>query len=287
VTEAPLALSVAPSSGPRGRLLIACLAVSVLASVVCLEFVWPTLLGQRPPLIWNDFLFALVHYASLGTLLMYPLSRHGDDFLRLFTASRPDHAAIRWAVTTGVASAGVSLVSMFAVFIPLSYLSPGFVQEWLIDPATPIIWTSGDSYMWANIANFLLVALLAPVVEETFFRGLLLPAWSRRFGPMRAMIWSSLFFAVLHPDIVGSFIGGVVLALVFLKTRTLWLPIVMHVTHNTLAWTYEAGELVFFGESQYTLADFQATWWIGLAGFLVGVPLLVRALRRMPVPLAS
>ena len=64
VTEAPLALSVAPSSGPRGRLLIACLAVSVLASVVCREFVWPTLLGQRPPLIWNDFLLALVHYAS-------------------------------------------------------------------------------------------------------------------------------------------------------------------------------------------------------------------------------
>ena len=84
---------------------------------------------------------------------------------------------------------------MFAVFIPLSYLSPGFVPEWLIDPATPIIWTSCDSSMWANIANFLLVALLVPVVEETFFRGLLLPAWSRPFGPMRAMIWSSLFFA--------------------------------------------------------------------------------------------
>ena len=83
MTEAPLALSVAPSSGPRGRLLIACLAVSVLASVVCLEFAWPTLLGQRPPLIWNVFLFALVHYASLGTLLMYPLSRHGPDSITL------------------------------------------------------------------------------------------------------------------------------------------------------------------------------------------------------------
>jgi len=82
----------------------------------------------------------------------------------------------------------------------------------------------------------------------------------------------------LHP--LANIVFGVVTALAFLKTRTLWLPIVIHVTHNGLVWMLAAGGFVFYGESTGTQDDFQASWWLGVTGLVVGVPLPIRVLRR-------
>lgn len=47
-------------------------------------------------------------------------------------------------------------------------------------------------------ALVLAAAVVAPIGEEMFFRGFTLTAWSRDQGPQRALIWSALFFAVVH-----------------------------------------------------------------------------------------
>jgi membrane protease YdiL (CAAX protease family) len=234
----------------------------------------------------GEALFWLVFYSFLLALLMRPLSRSGSS-LRVLIGSRPDPAATRWAVAAGVALLGISLASFYAVFLPLSYAAPGLIESWFIENQSPLIWMRGGLHPLANIVNLFVLALFGPFVEELFFRGLLLPAWSVRFGPRWAVIWSSLVFAVLHVDLVGVFVFGVVTALAFLKTRTLWLPIVIHVTHNGLVWALAAGDLVFHGGSAGTVADFQASWWLGVTGLVVGVPLLIRVLRRMDVLRAS
>ncbi|MBX3029962.1 MAG: CPBP family intramembrane metalloprotease [Chloroflexi bacterium] len=47
-------------------------------------------------------------------------------------------------------------------------------------------------------ALVLAAAVVAPIGEEMFFRGFVLTAWLRDLGPRRALVWSALFFAVVH-----------------------------------------------------------------------------------------
>ena len=190
--------------------------------------------------------------------------------------------ATRWALTTGVAVLGISIASLYAVFLPLSYARPDFVQWWLIEDPVILIWTSGHHYPLANLLNFLLVIFIAPLVEEILFRGLLLPSWASRWGSTAAVIFSSLLFAFLHVEVLGGFIFSVVVSVTFLKSGGLWLPFIIHVTNNALVWILGAGDLLILGESTWTLADFQDSWWFGVAGLFVGLPLLRAVMRRVP-----
>jgi len=266
----------------RGRVLYAYLALSLVLSVVLVVLLWPSWLTQTPRLPLPDAVFGLTWYLLLFVFLLRPLARSGARRTLLHFQVEP--GATRWAIAAGVALLAVSFASIYAVYFPLSYIAPDFVRWWLIDDPIVVIWTSGDLYWLANSVNFLVLVLLGPFVEELFFRGLLLPSWASRWSPKRAVVLSSLAFAVLHADILGGFVFGVVAAMAFLNARNLWMPFVMHVTNNALAWLLALGEVVFGGEQPATLRDFQASSWIALPGLAVGVPLLILVLRYMRSP---
>lgn len=57
-----------------------------------------------------------------------------------------------------------------------------------------------------------IVVLLAPLIEETVFRGLLLRTFMRRVGFWPAALLSSLIFAVFHTYQVGTLAGAITLA---------------------------------------------------------------------------
>ena len=91
-------------------------------------------------------------------------------------------------------------------------------------------------------AAFVLVALIvtfaAPVVEEIFYRGLVLRAAARRFGTRWAVFGSSAIFGVSHFELVqfpGLFLFGVVLALLAVRTGRLGASIAAHVAFNGVA----------------------------------------------------
>jgi membrane protease YdiL (CAAX protease family) len=81
-------------------------------------------------------------------------------------------------------------------------------------------------------------ALVAPVCEEVFFRGFLLPGISRAMPIWAAVIVSSLLFGVAHVDL-GSFaplvVIGLLLGVVRWKTRSLWPSIFLHTLNNVAA----------------------------------------------------
>jgi membrane protease YdiL (CAAX protease family) len=87
---------------------------------------------------------------------------------------------------------------------------------------------------------FLLVAaaLVAPVVEELFFRGFVYAGLRQRFGWVRAALVSSALFSVLHLQPLGIppiFLLGLMFAFLYERSRSLWPAILMHVTMNALA----------------------------------------------------
>ena len=84
----------------------------------------------------------------------------------------------------------------------------------------------------------LTLGLLAPFAEEVFFRGFLLAALVPSLGSYRAMVVSSALFAASHGVVavmLPLFITGMLLAWLYVKTRSIWPPVAAHVLQNMLA----------------------------------------------------
>jgi uncharacterized protein len=74
--------------------------------------------------------------------------------------------------------------------------------------------------------------VVAPITEEFVFRGVLLQRWSAKWGTRSGLLASSLLFGMLHLNILGLSMVGLVMGLLYLKTRTLWVPIACHALNN-------------------------------------------------------
>lgn len=82
------------------------------------------------------------------------------------------------------------------------------------------------------------VAVAAPLVEEIFFRGLVLRSLERRMGTALAVVASSLIFGLTHFQLLelpALFLFGVVAALLVLRTGRLGTAMCAHFAFNGLA----------------------------------------------------
>lgn len=81
-------------------------------------------------------------------------------------------------------------------------------------------------------------ALVAPVIEELFFRGYVFSAYLAEKGVRTAYIGSALIFGLVHGQLTlfpGIFAMGLVLAFLFRRSGSIIAPIVAHVLNNSLA----------------------------------------------------
>ncbi len=83
-----------------------------------------------------------------------------------------------------------------------------------------------------------IVAIVAPVMEEMFFRGFIYAALRKRLGVGLAILISSLLFAGFHLslyDLVPLTIIGAALAYLYEKSDSLGPPIMLHSLNNLLS----------------------------------------------------
>ena len=88
----------------------------------------------------------------------------------------------------------------------------------------------------AGLAGLLLMVLLAPVVEELLFRGLIFRLLRRSFGMLLSVLLSAGCFALMHgqPELPQIF-GGIVFALAYEWSRNLWVAVALHASANAAA----------------------------------------------------
>lgn len=120
-----------------------------------------------------------------------------------------------------------------ALYAPIFRLT-GTDSEELSRPARELSSRAQGSLSWVLFA--VLVGLAAPVIEELFFRGLLLRSLSKR-GHQRlvAVVGSAAIFAALHfqtLQFAGLFVFGLVLATLAVVTGRLGPSIFAHVGFN-------------------------------------------------------
>jgi membrane protease YdiL (CAAX protease family) len=81
-------------------------------------------------------------------------------------------------------------------------------------------------------------AIVAPIVEELFFRGYVFNAYLSQKGQHTAYVGSALIFAVVHGEVallIPIFLMGLVLAFLYRRSGTLLAPMVAHMINNGLA----------------------------------------------------
>ncbi len=82
------------------------------------------------------------------------------------------------------------------------------------------------------------IAVIAPLGEELFFRGLVQRGLCPGLGPPAALLVASLLFGLAHAEPtrgVGAFCLGLALGWAFDRSGSLWLPCLAHVFNNGIA----------------------------------------------------
>ena len=90
-----------------------------------------------------------------------------------------------------------------------------------------------SSPWWLLLAGI----VVAPVVEELFFRGFLYAGLAQRYSWRRAAVISSALFALIHLQplaIPPIFILGYIFAYLYRRSGSIWPAVVMHVATNAL-----------------------------------------------------
>lgn len=112
---------------------------------------------------------------------------------------------------------------------------PGFQKQ------QPILPFFGEEN-WQVMIGFVVIAMIAPIVEEMFFRGFMLPTLVKNLNVFWGSVLTAAIFALIHFElqiVIPIFILGLILNGLFLKSRSLWPGIGFHVLNNVLAFSVE------------------------------------------------
>jgi len=256
----------------RGRTLLASLVLAVIATLVAGCIIWAVwgIKLESPLGIALSMVFSQIFMLLCVIYLLYLTKLSPGALL----GPKPAWPLLRRSMLVAFPLIALSIVGNYILYLPLSYLVPKFV-DWCLSCRPPMIIPSANyADISANILNFIVIVLIAPVIEEFFFRGLLLTRWSLKWNVQRAMTASSLVFAFLHPDnFVGAFLLGYAMSIFYVRTKSLFIPIGVHMANNGIAWIV-AGADIFLGEpyAANSLAQWQSFWWVALFLALIVVP---------------
>lgn len=124
-----------------------------------------------------------------------------------------------------------SFSSILVIVGILSLLIPHSTQS-----TQPFILSNTDSLL-QRLLIFLTLVVIAPITEEFLFRGVILNRWIYKWGLTKAIIFSSILFGCLHAHPIGLTMFALVMAVLYIKTQTLWIPIACHSINNLIAFS--------------------------------------------------
>lgn len=141
-----------------------------------------------------------------------------------------------WAVPLAfVLQVAIGLVSTIVAFVVLGEEAPFQEIGEIVMESDAII---------DVLALGVAAVVLAPLLEEVVFRGVLLRGLLRRFSAPVSIVLSAVMFSLVHieafdvdqlPIMVDTFLWGVVLAWFALRTGNLSVSILLHASSNLLA----------------------------------------------------
>jgi membrane protease YdiL (CAAX protease family) len=131
--------------------------------------------------------------------------------------------------------------------------------------------------LWVLILYGITVIIVPPIVEELLFRGMILQSL-RKYGDGFAVVVSSILFGLYHANfvqIVFAFIAGLIMALVVIRTGSLWVSILIHFINNSISLALEMIQL-YGGDQAESLANYIVLGVLMLSGVISLIYLIVK-----------
>ncbi len=235
-----------PHPGFLGALLGSLLYLIFLIVVLASTFFVAVIVSAFSSPDWREYLDGLnageEGMAKLGALM-------GPAILAAYAASiLVTWGVIRlvvgpdWRRSLALRRPSASHVALVLLAFPAFLLLPNLLQEWSrrLLPG----WDTGDDFRtlfahWPWWLGILAIGVGPGVGEELWCRGFLGRGLVGRYGVVAGVLLTSLFFGALHmyppPYVLVTACMGLWLHFVYLTTRSLWLPILVHTLNNSLA----------------------------------------------------
>lgn len=206
-------------------LLIFCVSLAFFFAVIVL---FSALLPREVPQAFWVVLTSLLEAASLvGTVYWLGLRRRGQRWTAIGICS----ISRRWLL--GALGLGLLLTVVTGLVASSIQALLGHPN---VNPQQDLFTPSGLSWV-SIIGNILFTGIAVPFAEELFFRGVLYRFLRERWGVWIGALVSAVLFGAAHLDLsVGVAVGilGLVSALVYERSKSLWPSIIIHAVNNSL-----------------------------------------------------
>lgn len=136
---------------------------------------------------------------------------------------------------------GLGLSAMGSLFVNIMTL---MLNQVGLDLTTPDFTMKPD--LTFNIVLLINTLLVAPILEELLYRGLIMH-YLQRFSNLFACVITSLIFGLMHGNLIQAipvFFLSMTLCIIRIKTGSLYAPMIMHFINNLIA---TIGSYVFEG----------------------------------------
>ncbi len=220
--------SIWPEEIWTGRHLITIVSSAVLISAL---FFLSAFILKR---YYTDEVFLLAFVVSIGSVIALSVPAIFIALKNKIPMNKTGFRFSGWGWIFGAGALGVAVL----VF---GGLASGFWSEALSlesESLAELFEKEGGDRMWLNILYFkLVVALLIPVAEEIFFRGVIFRYIRQRKGFFISAGLSSLVFALAHFSLAALpylFLLGFACAFAFERSRSLLPAIVIHFVNNNM-----------------------------------------------------
>ena len=232
------------------------LQIGLMIISLTLEFFLP---GPFPPFVRN-----LIPFIAIVIILAHGCRQNGESFRQAFPV-RPFRAVLLPPM----------LFALLGLNIIVSELDN------LLQRVLPVPEWFAKFFAEGGPELLFMLVVLAPVLEELFFRGLMLRGFLSRYGAARAILGSALLFAVAHFNpwqFAAAFCAGLLFGWWFLRTRSLLPCMLGHAVHNGLPFLLSLLQLKIPGYTEP--GSFQPYWFdlLGVLLLLAGILLLRRKL---------
>jgi len=249
--------------------------VPILTSIV-IFVLWPV--GSSIDL-WAEIISSIFAFYLIAYILNI-VAKRAELNIWLLVGRIPLKEEIVYYSLFAIPISFLSIGCIWLFYLPQSYLTPKLVNYLLIEDSIIIIWSKGPLFVLANLINFVLIIVIVFFIEEFIFRGLLISKWSKKWGTPRAVLVSSIIFGIGHVDFIGGVFFGFVMAVLYIKTKSLIIPILVHGTNNLIVWIISLIETIYYKSmAEYSLNDFQSEWWFGALCLIIGLPWGIRYLK--------
>ncbi|WP_231156672.1 CPBP family intramembrane glutamic endopeptidase [Clostridium botulinum] len=178
----------------------------------------------------NGNLLGIISEVLLITYIIYRLN-HNNFKLKEAVIDFKNKPQFKDSLIIFILHAILALTAALGIAYIIYKINPELTKKMLNDK---IIENNGAVY--DNIYAFILGVILAPIMEELIFRGIMFNRLKMRWGAGPAIIISSIIFGMLHMDlaIIGAVLFGIMMCILYMKTRNIITTMTVHFINNLI-----------------------------------------------------